>query len=290
MPNSRRAFHVASLLVAWLGLPAQHTLAAPSRVVTVGFVVDGPWERNTEVLEQMRAEMRALVRDQFELRFPDDKLVVGDWTLPGVEAALRRLVGDPGVDLVVALGILASDRACRGPAPPKPIIAPAVIDAKAQGLPSRDGTSGVHNLNYLSVPNSLERDLRTFHALVSFRRLGVFANQNITNAMPVLRDSVLVTASRIRVEARFLPMGASAEQTLAQLPADIEAVYLMPLLQLSAAAWDSLVAGLTARRLPTFSCLGEKEVQRGVLAGVSPRHLPVDGTTSGGDGATHPLR
>nr|AFK79219.1 outer membrane efflux protein [uncultured bacterium F42-01] len=273
MPTSRSAIYAASLLVAWLLLPAQRIVAAP-RVVHIGFVVDGPWERNTEVMEQMRAEMRALVRDQFDLRFPDDKVVVGDWTLPTVEAALRRLVADPEVDLVVALGILSSDRACRGAAPTKPIIAPAVIDAKAQGMPSRDGTSGVHNLTYLSVPTALERDLRTFHDLVSFRHLGVFANQNVTTALPVLRDSVLAAASRVGVEARFLPMGTSAEQTLAHLPAEIDAIYLMPLLQLSAAAWDSLVAGLTARRLPTFSSFGEKEVQRGVLAGISPDIFP----------------
>src|SRR5262245_55194074 len=244
------------------------------RVVRIGFLVDGPWERNDEILERMRGEIRDLVAGTYDVRFPADALRVADWTAAGVSNGLEHLMADREVDIVVALGVRASDQACRGPAPPKPVIAPAVVDAEVRGLPSRAGTSGVHNLTYLTVPFAVERDLRTFHDLVAFQRCAILCNAYITAALPDLEGRLRAAAVDIGVEASLVPVGSSAAQALARLPADTGGVYLLPLLQLPSASYDSLLAGLTARRLPTFSALGEMEVRRGILATVSPDIFP----------------
>jgi outer membrane protein len=249
--------------------------AAPrGRVVRIGFVVDGPWERNDEILERMRSEIRDLVAGTFDVRFPPEALQVADWTAAGVAAALDLLMAARDVDIVVALGVLVSDHACRGPAPAKPIIAPAVVDAEVRGLPSRAGTSGVRNLTYLTVPFAVERDLRTFHDLVGFQRCAILGNAYIATSLPELEGRFRAAATGLGVDPSFVSVGASAAQALAHLPADVEAAYLLPLLQLSSASFDSLLAGLVSRRLPTFSALGEPEVRRGVLATQSPDIFP----------------
>lgn len=56
-----------------------------------------------------------------------------------------------------------------------------------------------------------------------------------------------------------------------ELPTGVDAVYLMPLVQLDDEALTRLAGHLTERGLPTFSMLGEPEVDRGVLAGMNTR-------------------
>src|SRR5262245_41256199 len=161
MPVRNEAAVLAASLLLLGAIVASAGVAAAQpdrRAVRIGFVLDGPWDRNDEILALMRGEISALVGAEFDVQFPDDRRLVADWTSAGAARALDELLRDPAVDLVIALGILASDRACRGGAPAKPVIAPVVIDAAIQGLPGRDGTSGVHNLTYLSVPSAVDRD------------------------------------------------------------------------------------------------------------------------------------
>src|SRR5262249_61349741 len=124
---------------------------APS-ALGIGFVFDGPGQGNADVYALVRGEIEKIATGDFRAQFPDDKRIAADWTTAGVQAALDKLVADPDVDIVVALGVVASHLAARGAAPPKPVIAPAVLDAKIQDLPNKDGTSGVQNLSYLAVP------------------------------------------------------------------------------------------------------------------------------------------
>ena len=67
-----------------------------------------------------------------------------------------------------------------------------------------------------------------------------------------------------------VPVVGSADEALAQLPQDTEAVYITPLHRLSPEEFDRLVAGLIERGLPSFSLMGREEVVRGVMAGVRP--------------------
>jgi outer membrane protein TolC len=275
---------VSSAVLFLLGLavactaPGAATAAAaavpPAAPVRIGFVLDGPWDRNAEVLQLVQSEIRELLDGTHEVRFPGAATIEADWTPPGVSAALDQLLADPEVDIVIALGILASDRACRTPSPAKPLIAPAVIDARLQGLPDRDGASGVRNLVYFTIPSAVERDLRAFRELAPFDRLAVLVNQASAGSVPGLDEELREQLAGLPVPPVVVPVGSSARRALAQLPADAQAVYVLPLLQLSSASFDSLVAGLNERKLLSFSSLGERDVQRGILAGVRPDVFP----------------
>ena len=72
---------------------------------------------------------------------------MGNWTDKAVSDGIDRLMADPGVDILITLGVLASnDAAIRGDLP-KPVLAPIVLDVGRQGLPQKDGASGVKNSN-----------------------------------------------------------------------------------------------------------------------------------------------
>lgn len=243
-------------------------------IVRIGIVVDGPWERNDEIRQMFEQEILTLAKGEFDVRFPKDKLVVADWSLAGVKAAVDRLLADSEVDLILTLGVYASDDVCRRGDLPKPVIAPVVIDAEIQGLPSKDGTSGVKNLNYLTFPSHIRRDIEAFLEIVSFSKVIILGNKRTHEAIPELPMRTRKALEELGVEPQFLPIDKSIDEAFAALPADAEAVYVAPLLHLPPGDFERLVEGLIERKLPSFSLFGISEVEQGLLATMTPDIFP----------------
>ncbi len=253
-------------------------------VVTVGIVYDGPspppGELSPERLQDLpvviAAETIPLVGTEYDLRFPKDKMLSGGWTVEGIEQAIERQLRDPDVDIVITPGIIASHVVCAWGELPKPVIAPMVVDIDAQLIPfARDPggrlVSGVKNLSYLTSPGTVMRDLRKFREIVPFARVHVMTDALFADVIPEIPEAVIKGGEAFGVEiAPPTLVIDSAEETLAQLPADAEAVYVTPLYRLPWTEFEKLVAGLLDRRLPTFSLLGRNEVQAGLMAGVRP--------------------
>ncbi len=151
-------------------------------IVRIGVVRDGLSVRFPENVVLFQQEILDLTSGEFDVRFPPDKSVQGNWTVAGVKRAVDRLLADPKVDLILALGAIASNEICQRRNLPKPVIASLVIDAELQGLPLREGASGVKNLTYINSFNSLKRDVRTFREIVPFSRLAVLVDTLILEA------------------------------------------------------------------------------------------------------------
>jgi outer membrane protein len=79
------------------------------------------------------------------------------------------------------------------------------------------------------------------------------------------------TAYEYTIDIDIVPVQFSADQALAAFPSDTDAVYLMPLQQMPPGEFRKLIYGMILRRLPSFSMLGEDDVEAGVLASVAPK-------------------
>ncbi|MEZ4485085.1 MAG: TolC family protein [Syntrophotaleaceae bacterium] len=254
---------VGLLLVLAVALPAA---AQPLRV---GIVLDGPWAGNEPLLELFKDEILALTSGEFQVRFPEDKIAIGDWSLGGVQRAADRLFNDPQVDLLLAIGVLTSqDLATRGPLP-KPTVAPFTVDPEVQNYPLKETASGVANFCYLASPSPIRRDLQTFSELFPFRHLAILSHRAHLEAIPALREEIRAELGRQGIQMTSIPVDSSAAEALAALPAGIDAVYVTPLQRLPQEQFQLLVQGLKERRLPSFSYFGYNEVQRGLLAGAA---------------------
>ena len=221
-------------------------------VVRVGFVFDGPRTENREFAALHAEEIRAILRGEVEPRFPPESLLEGDHTLAGIARVIDVTLADPQVDVLVALGPLASfDVARRGPLP-KPAIAAFAMDPEVLGFPLSAGTSGTPNLSYIAQATELRRDFEAFREIVPFSTLTLLANPHWAD-VPAIGQRAVAEARSLGIELQTVPVDRPIEDALAQIPADAEAVYLTPLLHLTDAEWDALVAELNARGLPTFS-------------------------------------
>ena len=135
----------------------------------------------------------------FDIRFPEDKTLDGNWTASGAVAALDRLLADPEVDIVLTMGVLAASELARREDFPKPVIAPFVIDQELQGFHPQVGrrpdgrtirVSGIDNLNYLIPPWNTDRDLFELRRITGFDRVALLIDERLVAGLPALQEHV----------------------------------------------------------------------------------------------------
>jgi outer membrane protein TolC len=244
------------------GAPAAD--AAPS-VVRVGVLFDGPWPQARQVLTVLEHEAHSLLDGEFDVRFPESAQREADFTLPGLTRDLQALLSDPSVDVVITLGPLSSTLAGRLGALPKPVIAPFILDPELQGVPQTEGGgSGVENFCYVGW-TSLTEEVLLHRELVPFEHLAVLVSSVLMEGVPELAGFES-RFEELGVRVTFVPVTTSASEALAAVPADADAVYVAPLRQLEAGEFVRLVDGFKDRRLPSFSFIGRREVDGGILA------------------------
>lgn len=245
-------------------------LPAAAQPVRIGVILDGPWSGNGPLLQLFKSELVALTSGEFQVVFPEDKLVTGDWTMASVRKAADKLYNDPEVDLLLAIGVLTShDLAHRGPLP-LPTVAPFTVDPAVQRYPLAKTASGVRNFCYLASPSPLRRDMQVFGDLLNFRNLAVLTNRPYIDAIPEITEELISFQSRKGVATTSIAVDYTAAEALAALPEEVDAVYVTPLLRMPQEEFQRLVTGLKERRLPSFSYFGYNEVTQGILAGAAP--------------------
>ncbi len=239
--------------------------AAQQPTATIGIVTDGPYGRGTELTQRIREEVRDLLAVDFEVAFPAGTQLEGDWTLAGIERAIDQLLADPEVDLVLTLGFVSSHLVSTRTELSKPVIAPLIIDPEFQGLPRRAGGSGTANLNYVFVHDL--GDLAALQQVVPFRRVAVLIDARLAEAAPDLAQQAATAAGEIGVELQIVPVGPFVDAALDALASGTEAAYVLPLTQVTDAEFERLAQGLIARRRPSISWAGEREVRQGLMLG-----------------------
>jgi outer membrane protein TolC len=240
-------------------------------VRTLGVLVDGESERIETLLDMFKAEILALTQNEFDLRIPEDKVVIADWSRAGVEIGLARLLSErdePDVDVILAIGAISAHVAAHRGGFPRPVIAPLAIDAEVQGFPfdPATGGSGVHNFTYANILAPTTRDIQKFLEITSFSRLAVILQPALSEAMPELPATAVAQLQGLGVEAVRVPARPTPDETVAAIPPDVDAVYLLPLLRFDEQDIEKLADGLKRRRLPSFSMFGRTEVEQGLLA------------------------
>ncbi len=234
-------------------------------VARVGVVLDGPLSRQIFSRERVRNEIAALLQGEWNLEMGEETTRLGDWTLAGARAALEAQLADERIDVVITLGVLASQAAADIDTLPKPVVAAIVADPELQGFPLADGASGKRNFTYLTDFRSMGGQVRSFRRAVEFDDLAILVDADILAAMPRLRrEKETEIEQRFGIRVEIVPTGPSPESVFSRLT-DADAVYVTPLLRFSADDVRRLADRLIAMELPSFSMLGGEELDHGLL-------------------------
>lgn len=239
-----------------------------AREVRVGVLIDGPSAREGITTEALERAAAGVYGDGLTLTVAPQTQLNGNWSVQGLNAALDRLEADPRIDVVVTFGFAASHLVAHRAQLSKPTIAASVLDPVLQGFPLKAGTSGRHNFTYLTTFNRVDDQIGTFHRVVGFSHLVVLADPLALQVVPELQAKASELQAITGAGILLRPTNDLAD-ALAGLPPGTDAVYVTPLLRLSAEDLRSLANQLAQRKLPTFSLLGRSEVEAGLLLATS---------------------
>jgi outer membrane protein TolC len=239
--------------------------------VRIGVVQDGQLSnRGLQFLELVRVEMLDLVGRDFDLRVEEEHRRTELESLEAVDEALDALLADPTVDIIAVMGDLAVHAVAARESFQKPVVVDFVVDIAYYSFPYENGISGVDNLTYSMIPDMGLRSLVSFRDLVQFQKLAMIVGPIPDAARDVVNRQLDALAEILGHRPSYVEVGDSVEESLAAIPPDADAAYVLPLLHLAPEAFDALVEGLNNRKIPTLSAGGRNDVEAGLLATFTP--------------------
>ncbi len=253
----RQLLRAAALFYLLIPLPL---LAQQSVIVAV--VGDGPDDRLEQQQQKYEDELLALTDGEFDVRF---KEFTGDWTTASAREAIAAAYADPDVDLVMGIGFTVNQIAATRSEYPKPTFLPLVLDTNLLISEPVDGASGITNLNYLSAYANFTDDLDTLARFLSYRKLVLFVDDGLAEAIPHLRASAIEAASSRNVELVVVSYDGEDHRLMNRVPGDTDAVFIAGLSEMDAAHFAELVADINAAGLPSYSFVGVTDVESGLL-------------------------
>jgi len=240
--------------------------ASAKELITVGIVTDGPSPHIDKTISFVNKEIQILTKNEFDVRLPKKYQLDGEWSQEGIESSLEELYQDPKVDIVFVLGYSAAVVAVNLADHPKPTIVATIIDEITANAPVENGTSGKHNLNYISIQGNIKRELDSFRQVVKFKNIAVLSDALISEVMPKLGKKGKKEALKLGI--KITPVrhrGGNVKKLLSKIPKNIDAVMIGALPRLSAKQKSSLLKGLIGRGLPSYSMVNSKLVEQGAL-------------------------
>lgn len=194
---------------------------------------------------------------------------------PGVRQQVGvRLVQKQDIDLVIAMGTWAGqDMTALGA--PVPTIVASTSDAVSARIVASAQDSGLENMHARVQPERYQRQLRLFHEIVGFRKLGLVYEDSPSGRSYAAVDAVRQIAMEKGFSVRACDArssGVSAREATAnvlhcyqELEGRVDAVYVTVSRGLTPAASAQLGQILREAKIPSFSMLGSEQVRAGLL-------------------------
>lgn len=193
------------------------------------------------------------------------------------EAVLKRLAGNH-LDFIIAMGTWAGqDLANNQHSVPTMVV--SASDPIKSGIVKNAARSGFDHVHAKCDPHRYLRQLRLFHDIIGFKRLGiVYENTDVGKTYAAVSDVERVAKRRgfklVPCEARWsgVPQQERTREVMEchkQLSPQIDALYVTVHAGVDANHMDELLAPLMAHKIPTWSQRGPQEVRNGVLLSIS---------------------
>ena len=191
---------------------------------------------------------------------------------------LKSLKWDTDIDLVIAMGTWAGlDLANNEHSVPTVVM--STSDPVESGIIKSVEDSGYDHVHARVDPYRYERQLRIFHDIIKFKKLGIAFEDSIYGRSYAAIDTVEKVAADIGFEvvkcytksdiSDTNVASQSVIQCFDQLSKLVDAIYVTIQGGVNPESIPQLVAIANRNRIPTFSQLGAKEVQQGILFSIS---------------------
>lgn len=191
---------------------------------------------------------------------------------------IRRLNERDDIDLLIAMGTRAGKDMANGQHD-TPTMVVSASDPLASGIIKSVEDSGFDHVHATLDPNRYERQIRIFHEIIDFKKVGVIYENTVDGRSYAAIDMVEKVAGErgFKVVTCFavsdIPDVDKREKEymdcFRKLAKKVDAVYVTVHGGVSARTIPQIVEIANRHRLPTFSQSGSEEVKQGILVSIS---------------------
>ena len=195
-------------------------------------------------------------------------------------AVLARLNKNKDIDLMIAVGTWAGqDLANNDHSVPTVVV--STTDPVGANIIKSVEDSGYDHIHAKVDPLRYERQVRIFHDIMNFSKLGIVYDNSSEGRTSAGIDAIEKVARKIgfAIVPCFAPSYHVSQQVAdkgvvacyTELAAKVDAAYITVHrgVRVNAKNLSNVLAPLLANKIPTFSMLGSDEVRRGVLMGIA---------------------
>ena len=260
----RAAFITANLaltLFAGLLLVGAAPAQAQQRF-DVAVIYDGPDDRLGGERRAYIEELLALTENEFDVRIQN---IPANWSKESIEAAFETAYANSEIDLVLVAGFIASQIGTQREAFPKPTFLPLILDPGLLASPPVDGKSGIRNLSYLVVYENFGEDLDAIMELVDVEGVALLIDAELSESIPKLRASAEPVAAGRGVELIEVRHDGVDHDLIERVPEGTGAVFVSGLPRMPDADFVALVEAINSRGLASYSFVGTRDVEAGLL-------------------------
>jgi len=244
---------------------------AHARRTTIAVVQDGPTQE-CELCSGIETELKRLLGPKDEVVFKTSPQFDAGWEDGGYRRVIGNALRDPAVDILLGIGPLVTQAAAAPDLPlSKPFVSVTLLNGEIPRMPySEENRSLKKNLSFVLMPLRVGEKLRAFHELVPFDTVHIGIDAKELQDLPSLEPRI--EAYERDLGFAIVPFGVTPDipATLAGLPAGVQGFFLVRMPRIRPEEREQLIRGLNDRKIPTFSDVGPGDVERGVLATLSP--------------------
>ncbi|MEL7219720.1 MAG: TolC family protein, partial [Bacteroidota bacterium] len=232
----------------------------PIKITFINDKVDEAAQQSEVLIKQ---ELQPLLQARFTAEFETIEV-----NSPEDFATISTTVYQSETNLVIGVGFEVSNYLSSLKEYPKPTIISFMLDHKLQGLPDLiDEGSGVANLHYIESPFDISLDLQTLYEITPYQKLGFVLNANASHSSFDLASYFDQLVSSTGAAYELFTIEDNADGILTQMNEDVDAVYLLPILEPGMRTeLEVLLQELARRGIPTFSLLSDPAIELGAYA------------------------
>ena len=231
------------------------------RTMELAFVFDGPSDKNAAVSKTFQETITKSLYPDFKPVFSKDLVFIGDWSEAGAKAASNKALASRA-KMVISLGYMSSMY---------------LADKKnSNKFVFTIDEYGLRDLGSNAFFNPLKQYVNDF---VLFKKLvptqhktAVLLNENFYKTQKNWHGIIAKRFQEKKLDIDFVVLPVSSKDiagSLEKIPADVDSVYVTPMFNLTTEQRKEMYAALNAKKLPTFSSIGNEDVQLGALLGTS---------------------
>lgn len=241
-------------------IPKPNLQAAPNaRSIEFAFVFDGPSDKNAEVLKTFQKTITISLLPDYKASFPKDLIFSGDWTKQGAINASNKALSSRAT-MVISLGYMSSDYYSTKKNKNK-----YVVTIDQYGL--RDLGNNFFNPLQQSI-----NDFVTFKNLVpNIKKVAILMNENFYRTQSSWNTIISKKLKEKNCDINYVvvPVNSNIQASLSKIPSDVDSVFVTPLFNLTSAQRKEVFSYINSKKLPSFSTVGQEDVDLGVMLGTS---------------------